>query len=160
MLSRHWMFWALTIFDRSNSYRANVVLFLKFPPGMMTFDEMIMTMVIILFVGYLLIEEQNLPWTKASFMRRCFYQAQLRHVGLSCLGQLCITPSSSKVCWNMWILFSVEPCAIYQGMYTLVQSTCTCNMPAQCNRIPCYICCLWHGSQFNCVAFWCIWQGM
>ena len=52
---------------------------------MLIFDELSMTMYVILFAGYSLVEEQYLSWTKASFMRRCFYSAQL---GLSYLGQL------------------------------------------------------------------------
>ena len=38
----------------------------------MTFDEIFLTMFIILFAGYSLVEEQYLSRTKASFMRRCF----------------------------------------------------------------------------------------
>ena len=75
------------------------MLFLKFSRSMMTFDEILLTVFLVLFADYSLVEEQYLSRTKAFFNWRCFYQGQLFG------GSLCITSSLSEVSWNptCWI---------------------------------------------------------
>ena len=50
-------------------------------------------------------------WRAASSMDKSFLHEKMflsSSTWIVIFGQLCITPSFSKVCWNMWILLSVK----------------------------------------------------
>ena len=111
-------------------------MFHEFPKAYRHFDDKFKWLYVIWFTGYSLVEVQNLSWTKASFMRRCFYQAQL---GLSYLGQLCITLSFSlryvETLCNNYQLFN---CSRWWRLLNLpkvhvVQFLKTCQHCVDCN---------------------------